>query len=396
MNLQNETEAPPHRSPANMNMFATEETDDGKFSDDRFGLYVFMIAGSVTLAVILLLTIREFYLSKYNFDILPFAHRRRSTPAHLDSDREMAEELQRQLNEEEREAERMKKRAERREWYQSYMNPFTMTVERKDLFYAHEMDGGGEQVVDEEEANERFRTMSTGELTVEEGFASEDDIDLELGDSNSCDDDEPVLCGEDAEDAHLYLRLPVFRHHIQRSVDAHCAICVSGYEEGDRVVWSNLECHHAFHDDCIMPWLAKGKKRCPICRHWFVPGTRIEDQKKALAERLEQEDSSAETDVTCSGSSTSGSSEANTFNREFEVADASENNVADASDGGKANLDATADSSKSETTSDGLNLGKHASNATTVSLDWEPKPLASAVDVRQDTVEENSGSLDRV
>ena len=30
-----------------------------------------------------------------------------------------------------------------------------------------------------------------------------------------------------------------------------------------------------------MQWLSKGRKHCPICRDWYVPGTRIDDQKKA-------------------------------------------------------------------------------------------------------------------
>ena len=72
-------------------------------------------------------------------------------------------------------------------------------------------------------------------------------------------------------------------------MDGQCAICFSDYEPDDTVVWSGLQCQHAFHTDCILPWLAKGKKRCPTCRHWFVPGTRIEDQKQELEERLRAE-----------------------------------------------------------------------------------------------------------
>lgn len=41
-------------------------------------------------------------------------------------DRALAEELQRQLNEEEREAEREVKRNERRIWYESYIQDYTM------------------------------------------------------------------------------------------------------------------------------------------------------------------------------------------------------------------------------------------------------------------------------
>lgn len=74
-----------------------------------------------------------------------------------------------------------------------------------------------------------------------------------------------------------------------RSIDAHCAICFSDYECGDKIVWSGLQCQHAFHYDCMLPWLVKGKKRCPICRDMFVPESNIHDQKKQYEERLDRE-----------------------------------------------------------------------------------------------------------
>ena len=52
---------------------------------------------------------------------------------------------------------------------------------------------------------------------------------------------------------------------------------------------TGLACSHAFHYECILPWLIKGKKRCPICRDWFVPGEKIEDQKNELQRRIDQE-----------------------------------------------------------------------------------------------------------
>jgi Ring finger domain len=101
-------------------------------------------------------------------------------------------------------------------------------------------------------------------------------------------------------DAQLYLRLPVKDEQgNSRIVDGHCAICFSDYEPDDKVVWSGLQCQHAFHADCILPWLANGKRRCPTCRQWFVPGTgtRIEDQKQEPEEglRAEADASSSET-----------------------------------------------------------------------------------------------------
>ena len=67
-----------------------------------------------------------------------------------------------------------------------------------------------------------------------------------------------------------------------RCVDICCSICLGEYEVGDHVVYSSqMECQHVFHEECIMQWLCKGKKRCPICRNWFVPGISIAEQKEA-------------------------------------------------------------------------------------------------------------------
>ena len=128
------------------------------------------------------------------------------------------------------------------------------------------MESSSSSISDEEEAEE----LNDIEIGVEKPMPSE-----------------PVVCNnETEEDAHLYLRLPIMgKNGTCRTVDAHCAICFSEYEAGDKVVWSGLQCQHAFHGECILPWLSKGKKRCPVCRHWFVPGARIEDQMKELEQR---------------------------------------------------------------------------------------------------------------
>ena len=70
------------------------------------------------------------------------------------------------------------------------------------------------------------------------------------------------------------------RNKAHRCVDICCSICLGEYEVGDHVVFSSQkECQHVFHEECIIQWLCKGKKRCPICRHWFVPGISIAEQK---------------------------------------------------------------------------------------------------------------------
>ncbi|KAG7340548.1 ring finger domain containing protein [Nitzschia inconspicua] len=58
-----------------------------------------------------------------------------------------------------------------------------------------------------------------------------------------------------------------------RTVPGVCAICLCGYEVGDKVTWSKLsECQHVFHHECIVPWLAKkneGQPKCPCCRQAY-------------------------------------------------------------------------------------------------------------------------------
>lgn len=140
-------------------------------------------------------------------------------------------------------------------------------------------------------------------------FDEEDDEEVSetaKASATESSESEPVPCRADEEDAHRYLRLPVKKKlgdgdhdsscatATHRHVDGQCALCIDDYEAGDQVVWSDLECPHAFHKECIMQWLSKGKKRCPVCRNWFVPGARIEDQKKLHGEDWERAEAATE------------------------------------------------------------------------------------------------------
>ena len=65
-----------------------------------------------------------------------------------------------------------------------------------------------------------------------------------------------------------------------RYVDSSCSICLLEYEVGNVIIrsWRRV-CRHAFHHDCILVWLANGKKRCPVCRNFFVPRSKIDDKQ---------------------------------------------------------------------------------------------------------------------
>lgn len=49
-----------------------------------------------------------------------------------------------------------------------------------------------------------------------------------------------------------------------------CSICSDEFKYGDDITWSkNEECVHAFHKDCIVPWLMNHDD-CPNCRNDFL------------------------------------------------------------------------------------------------------------------------------
>lgn len=90
--------------------------------------------------------------------------------------------------------------------------------------------------------------------------------------------------GSDDGDETLQIRLPPrVTGGNDRWVEGSCNICLKDYEVGSNVVWATHEgCPHVFHEDCLLTWLGRGKKRCPVCRQWFVPPVKVEDLKKEM------------------------------------------------------------------------------------------------------------------
>jgi len=128
------------------------------------------------------------------------------------------------------------KRAERRSWYEYALKSFTHVVREKDLIGGYD-------------AGKTHCALS------DEGNIEPSDCSVKIKCRGK------VKC--------------------RRVVDGSCAICICHYQVGDKIVVSPLEdgqCVHGYHYECMMMWLSKGKKRCPICRHWFVPTEKIADQ----------------------------------------------------------------------------------------------------------------------
>ncbi|TGZ55290.1 hypothetical protein CRM22_010455 [Opisthorchis felineus] len=50
-----------------------------------------------------------------------------------------------------------------------------------------------------------------------------------------------------------------------------CPICLEDYKEREKL--RLLPCHHAFHINCIDPWLLQNRRRCPVCNRTVdLPG----------------------------------------------------------------------------------------------------------------------------
>lgn len=63
----------------------------------------------------------------------------------------------------------------------------------------------------------------------------------------------------------------------KQSESVQCAICMSGFQIGDRLV--HLLCRHAFHDECVLPWL-KQSSTCPSCRFQLPTDDRKFERRK--------------------------------------------------------------------------------------------------------------------
>mmetsp|Transcript_461 Transcript_461/g.772 ORF Transcript_461/g.772 Transcript_461/m.772 type:complete len:277 (-) Transcript_461:464-1294(-) len=178
------------------------------------------------------------------------AHQRRPRGNDILGDEQLAAQvgLQFELDEAERNRKKMERRQERLIKYQRILQNFKMTVSDEDLI-------------------KPIRDNGSDPSTLEEGTKNESDPEQNI----------------------LVLRSD------KRKVFPACAVCMEEYICGDEVIWSmNDQCPHVFHEDCILTWLSKGKKRCPCCRQFYVKDVEMKAIEKHIDEKSDEEDEQEE------------------------------------------------------------------------------------------------------
>jgi hypothetical protein len=234
-----------------------------QFLEEHYGAFVGYVVGGVFVTVISTIVVREVCYRRFGIDVCPgaaggFSQARQRRQ--ISEDQRAAMEIAQQEQQANRREDLCKRRSERRAKYEVFLKPkYCICVSEKDLVSCnpkHDIEIGSVPSSDD---------TSTSSNSVNP--AIEPSI--------------PPRVGLAATEDNLLLTLPTTTANGQaRQVEASCSICLMQYEVGDSVIWSTRKaCPHAFHDECILSWLEKGKKRCPCCRNFFVPGKSVDDKK---------------------------------------------------------------------------------------------------------------------
>lgn len=67
-----------------------------------------------------------------------------------------------------------------------------------------------------------------------------------------------------------------------------CSICIDDFEDGERVRVLP-KCKHAFHTDCLMPWLTERQGCCPLCKRSVLGPDNDSDDEENEGNRLHAE-----------------------------------------------------------------------------------------------------------
>jgi len=251
------------------------------FLGQSYGTFVGSVISGVLVVLIITCVVREVCYRRFGVDVCPGAAgslTRARRQRQVMQDQRLAMEVQQGLEREHQQETSNRRRAERRAKYEVFLKPYTMVIRQDDFFR--------EQTVS---CTPTLQPYGRGDIETGSMPSSEDAshfLSSNMGEGEVSTSVLPVQARED----HTLLTLPVSAEDGKpRRVEASCSICLVDYEVGESVIWSTRKkCPHAFHDDCILSWLSTGKKRCPCCRFFFVPGQAVDDKKVIVDEGAEE------------------------------------------------------------------------------------------------------------
>merc|ERR1711865_1048188 len=81
---------------------------------------------------------------------------------------------------------------------------------------------------------------------------------------NGCNDNNNDN-GDDDNNNNYTPSRPRRKIYTTTTTSSMCSICIDDFEEGEKLrLFPN--CGHAFHTDCILPWLTQRQGCCPYCK----------------------------------------------------------------------------------------------------------------------------------
>ena len=150
-------------------------------------------------------------------------------------------------------------------------------------------DDGGWEEGDAERRRDRIRKMTQDEVMglpeieytastdedTDEGNGGDDGDDLESGDATSSkreDLDDTNMSSSDSHSTELEAAASGNESAISsenspatKTTCTSCSICIDDFEPGEKIRLLP-RCGHAFHTDCILPWLTERSGSCPLCK----------------------------------------------------------------------------------------------------------------------------------